>query len=91
MGNFGLCWFRGQTEGSAPDEKSFYGGANMRTGCTMVPFLRPKRKFRVIPGQKSCWGKRGPATWRWPSISSSVVSGELRTIGTSAHSRLHVK
>jgi len=33
--------------GSAPDEKSFYGGANRPDGCTMVPFSRPKRKFRA--------------------------------------------
>jgi hypothetical protein len=45
--NFGLNWCGWQTVGSAPDEKSFHGVANVRDGCTMVPFLRPKRKFRL--------------------------------------------
>lgn len=40
---------RWKTVGSAPDEKSFYGAANKRDGCTMVPFSRSKRKFRLMP------------------------------------------
>src|ERR1019366_7269250 len=36
------------TVGSAPDDKSFHSVANRRDECTMVPFLRPKRKFRLI-------------------------------------------
>src|ERR1019366_7337411 len=35
------------TVGSAPDDKSFHSIANRRDECTMVPFLRPKRKFRL--------------------------------------------
>ncbi len=35
------------TPWSAPDDKLFYSVANRRDGCTMVPFLRAKRKFRL--------------------------------------------
>jgi hypothetical protein len=51
-GNFGLCCCGWQTVGSAPDEESFYGVANKRDGCTMVPFSRSKSKFRFYP---LCW------------------------------------
>ena len=46
-GNFGLCWCGWQTVGSAPIEESFHGVANGRDGCTMVPFSRSKRRFRL--------------------------------------------
>jgi hypothetical protein len=36
-----------KTVRNAPDEKSCYGVANKRDGCTMVPFSRPKRKVRM--------------------------------------------
>jgi hypothetical protein len=45
--NFGLCWCGWQTVGRAPDDKSFHDVANGRDECTMVPFSRSKRKFRV--------------------------------------------
>src|ERR1035438_3347734 len=35
------------TVGSAPDDKSFHSVANRPDGCTMVPFSRSKRKFRI--------------------------------------------
>src|ERR1019366_7087386 len=40
------------TVGSAPDDKSFHSVANRRDECTMVPFLRPKRKFRFTRSSK---------------------------------------
>jgi hypothetical protein len=46
MGQFWAVLLRMKTVGSAPDEKSFYGAANKRDGCTMVSFSRSKRKFR---------------------------------------------
>src|ERR1019366_6210975 len=45
-GHFGLCCCGWQIVGSAPEGKSFYGVANRRDGCTMVPYPRSKRKFR---------------------------------------------
>jgi len=48
MGQFGAVLLRMKTVGSVPDEKSFYGAANKRDGCTMVSFSRSKRKFRII-------------------------------------------
>ena len=47
-GNLGLCCCGWQTVGSAPDEKSFYGVAKSSDGCTIVPFMRPKRKFVIV-------------------------------------------
>jgi len=47
MGQLWAVLLRMKTAGSAPDEKSFHGVANKRDGCTMGPFLRPKRKFRL--------------------------------------------
>ena len=47
QGHLGRCWCVWQTVGSALDENSFHRVANRRDGCTMVPFLRPKRKFRL--------------------------------------------
>ena len=37
----------GRPSRSVPDEKSFHSVANRRAWCTMVPFLKPKRKFRL--------------------------------------------
>ena len=39
-----------QTVGSTPDGKSFSQSREGRNGCTMVPFSRSKRKFRLIGG-----------------------------------------
>ena len=33
---------------SVPNERSFHSVANRRDGCTMVPFLKPRRKFRLM-------------------------------------------
>jgi hypothetical protein len=48
MGQLWAVLLRMKTVGSAPDEKSFYGVANKRDGCTMVSFSRSKRKFRFM-------------------------------------------
>jgi len=47
MGRLWAVLLRMKTVRSAPDEKSFYGVANKRDGCTMVPFSRSKRKSRM--------------------------------------------
>jgi len=45
MGQFWAVQVGGwHTFGSAPDDNSFYGVANGRDGCSMVPFSRAKRK-----------------------------------------------
>jgi hypothetical protein len=46
MGQFWAGCCGGQTVGSTPDEKSFYGIAKRPDGRTMVPLSRPKRKFQ---------------------------------------------
>jgi hypothetical protein len=47
MGRSWLCRCGWQTSGTAPTEKRFSIVATGRDGCTMVPFSRSKRKFRV--------------------------------------------
>src|SRR5208337_390797 len=53
MGELWAVLLRMKTVGSALDEKSFYGVANKRDGCTMVSFSRSKRKFRLGVKQRA--------------------------------------
>jgi hypothetical protein len=53
MGQFWAVLVGRQTVGSAPDGKSFSRCREGREGCTMVPFLRPKRKFRIKENETS--------------------------------------
>src|SRR5271167_4582754 len=39
--------------GDSSDESSFHSVANRRDGCTMVPLLRPTRKFRFSTKEKN--------------------------------------
>jgi hypothetical protein len=48
MGNFVLCWWgMADRRECSPMKRSFHRAANRREGCTMVPFSKSKRKFRI--------------------------------------------
>ena len=79
-GNFGLCWCGWQTVGSAPDEKSFHSVANRRDGCTMVPFSRSKRKFRLRAVHRFGRTQNSQAFGRWGFKSPSRHQLHIRRI-----------
>jgi energy-coupling factor transporter ATP-binding protein EcfA2 len=90
-GNFGLHWCGGQTVGSVPDEKSFHSVTNRRDGCTMVPFLRPQRKFRTISLFKSPMSEETPnsTTPAWQRHEDHVAS-LYRSLGYAVQSNISV-
>src|SRR5208337_4639775 len=53
MGLLSGCAAADEAVGGTPDEKSFYGVANKRGGCTMVSFSRSKKKFRLGVKQRA--------------------------------------
>jgi hypothetical protein len=65
MGQLWAVLLRMKTVGSAPDEKSLYGVANKRDGCTMVSFSRSKGRFRLTKAAgRDCIDESSATLWQ---------------------------